>query len=265
MTQIYFEFNHFKDKDPYFLNLEKSQKKRKVLLWISTVLFLLLTLLSLFIQKKYPGKDFNFWVFTLHGSSHTVRIFQSLAGVLLVFFPLFLEWAFKVRMSFVNILFYEIYLFMALGIGSVLEGFVSIKSYDDVAHFMAGGLGAIVGISAWLNSIDQPRKKKNGKPFLAPGYAFGLFMVGFFGVLWEIWEYAVDSFLPQRDAQRTHNPDGTPRLGRDAIWDTMKDLTVNILGALFGLVLASLVNRACKGNYDRQFLILKDPRKQSKA
>lgn len=257
MTVITFDFEQFGFDKSYYLELEKSQKHRKIVLGIFCFLFVLLSLLAVYLTVNYQGEDLELGPFFLHGKSHGIRIAQALGGVALVFVPLILELIFKFRSSVLNIFVYEIYLFMALGIGSILEGFSSIDHYDDLAHFVAGGLGAILGISIWLNLLAKPRRRKNGEPFLGPGYAFGLFMTGFFGVIWEIFEFTADGIIPYRNTQRTYFPDGMPRLGRDAIWDTMKDLTVNILGALFGLILAWRIYLKCQGNYDRQFLFLK--------
>ena len=51
------------------------------------------------------------------------------------------------------------------------------------------------------------------------------------GAIWEIYEYTLDGLMGL-NMQHYHLVDGTPLMGRAALYDTMKDLIVDALGAL---------------------------------
>lgn len=263
MAETIFDMKLPGSEETLYVNLEKSKRTRKIVFGIFAVLFILLIILSFVLFFNYQGVTLEVGPFRFRKASHTVRILQAFCGIFLVFVPLMLEAISKLRIPVFNILFYEIYLFMALGFGSTMEGFARYHGFDNVAHFVAGALGTVIGVSIWINTIDKPQTMKNGRPNMGPGYAFGLFMTGCLGVFWEIFEYVVDIIIPYRNAQRTMFPDGTPRMGKDALWDTMKDLVVNIIGAAFGIFLVWLFYRLCKGCYDRQLVILQDERKKN--
>ena len=51
------------------------------------------------------------------------------------------------------------------------------------------------------------------------------------GALWEIYEFTLDSFL-ELNMQKYRENNGTPLIGQEALFDTMKDIVIDTLGAL---------------------------------
>ena len=81
------------------------------------------------------------------------------------------------------------------------------------------------------------------KPLVAS--LFALFFALSAGLVWEIYEFAVDGFLGM-NMQKFALKDGTELLGRLALMDTMVDLVVDAVGALVVAVAFSPVSFVTK-------------------
>ncbi|MDD7593311.1 MAG: hypothetical protein PUJ57_03640 [Peptoniphilaceae bacterium] len=67
------------------------------------------------------------------------------------------------------------------------------------------------------------------------GFALGMTLVG--GVLWEIYEFTIDAFMPKQNLQRYAAIGGGLLEGRAALMDTMVDLIWDLTGAVVALVI----------------------------
>ena len=105
------------------------------------------------------------------------------------------------------------FIFAAEILGEVNHYYVKIPGWDTMLHTMNGFLCATVGFSL-VYLLNRGSKNVNLSPFYLTLVAFCFSMT--IGVLWEFFEFAMDQIL-YLDI---------------GIIDTMKDLLVNLVGAI---------------------------------
>jgi hypothetical protein len=111
------------------------------------------------------------------------------------------------------------FVFLSLFLGSATDFYYQFWWWDMVLHISSGFLLGIVGFLALFVLNNTDRLPRGIRPsFLC---FFGVTFAVFVGVLWEIFEFAVDQMWPHVNMQSTET----------GVVDTMHDLIVNTLGA----------------------------------
>ena len=113
-----------------------------------------------------------------------------------------------------------LFVFLTLFLGSAIDLYYKYWWWDMVLHAGSGFLCGIIGFLAvfLLNQIDRiPRSMKPSFVCL-----FAVTFAVFLGVIWEIFEYAIDSVWPQANMMSLES----------GVRDTMNDLIVDTIGAI---------------------------------
>jgi len=212
---------------------KKKIEKRTIILW--TVRFLLVSSIVLNLIFLFP-QLFADHVITEQELLDTVNkkielVFLTLLTLVLSFLPDYLERRRKIQIP--NILEIVIVLFIYAGI------FLSVRFdlyyrffwWDDLLHMLSG---LIIGVIGFLLTYKINHKKSmNINPLFIAVFAFSFAMT--IGVLWEMFEFTVDSFWGTA-MQRWNLPENTYLVGRDyqgsGLRDTMSDLIIDGAGAL---------------------------------
>lgn len=125
--------------------------------------------------------------------------------------------------------------------GEILGFFVIFKWWDAMLHTFSGMFIALLAFSLiHLLSKDKENSFKANTWFVMI-FAFSVAVA--IGAIWEIFEFACDEFFGlnmQRAYVSTMSGRGEPFVGTDALRDTMKDLILDSLGALFVCVLCAI-------------------------
>lgn len=190
--------------------------------------------------------------------------------------PAFVQKTFNIELPTSLEIIVLVFIFAAQILGELAEFYVKIPLWDTMLHTSTGFLAASLGLSLidLLNRSDRFKIKLS--PFFVALVSFCFSMT--VGVLWEFFEFAMD-VLVQTDMQKDYivnsissvmlHPDGknTPviidgitdvvvngeSLGLGGyldigLYDTMKDLLVNFIGALvfsvFGFFYAKYQGRS---------------------
>ena len=113
-----------------------------------------------------------------------------------------------------------VFIFLSLFLGSALDFYYRFWWWDLVLHTASGFLLGIIGFVALfvLNQTDRVR------PAMTPAFIsfFGVTFAVTLGVVWEIFEFAVDRVWPHANMQSTET----------GVRDTMVDLIVDAAGAV---------------------------------
>lgn len=155
---------------------------------------------------------------------------QSALFLIVSFLPNFLI---KFKLDIPDFL-YIIFIFFCLAhffCGEILGFFVKVKWWDSALHTFSGMLIALLSFSL-INLLNKNSEDFKLNIWFAALFAFSLTVAT--GVIWEIIEYASDSFFGsnmQRAYVSTMNGRGEPLLGQAALDDTMKDLMLDAIGA----------------------------------
>jgi hypothetical protein len=100
--------------------------------------------------------------------------------------------------------------------------------YDTFMHITMGITFAFIGHLIFVKFISTERKSVVAGALLIVSFAIAV------GCCWEVFEYGLDIIMGT-NCQRTFQMNGLPRIGEDAIFDTMTDIIADIIGAVMYL------------------------------
>ncbi|MES2625054.1 MAG: hypothetical protein V4628_07240 [Pseudomonadota bacterium] len=143
--------------------------------------------------------------------------FESLIIMLVTFLPIMMARYFHIRIPLEFDTLAVIFIYMSLFLGEVQDFYIRFWWWDLVLH---AGSGFLVGIAGFLLVYVMNQNKRidmHLTPKFIALFAF-MFSQGF-GSLWEIFEFAMDSFFGLN-------------MQKSGLVDTMWDLIVNALSAL---------------------------------
>ena len=189
------------------------------------------------------------------------NVFTCILTLILFLIPMILEKKLKIEIpATLEIIIYT-FIFSAEILGEINEFYINIKNFDTILHTINGFIMAGIGFSF----IEIFNNNPNTKIYLDPKYLilFGFCFSMTTGVIWEIFEYTVDNLMykdMQKDTIITEitsvvlNEEGkniseTIEIEEIIIngenylkkhggyidiglHDTMKDLIVNLIGAI---------------------------------
>lgn len=155
---------------------------------------------------------------------------QSFMMLLCTYVPGFIERTGKVSVPNVMSIVFISFCLAHFVVGEIGELYVKSKIFDSILHTLSGSMIAILGFSIirLLNDSDKADLK------LSPLF-ISIFVVCFsitIGVLWEVVEFAADAITGSNMQRYSDSVTREPFLGRMALFDTMKDLMLDTIGAL---------------------------------
>ncbi len=228
-------------------------------------LFIVFTIVTSFIRKEYEN------------------IFVCVLSLVLLMIPGFISDKFSIELPSVLEVIIILFIFCSEILGEINCYYIKFQYWDTMLHTINGFICAAIGFSL----VELLNRKKKDKFNLSPLF---LSMVAFcfsmtIGILWEFFEFGCDYTL-HTDMQKdtivhsissvtldetnknvpVHidnikevtvngeklNIDGYLDIG---LYDTMKDLFVNFIGALvFSVIGYFYVKKRGKGNFAKQFI-----------
>lgn len=145
-----------------------------------------------------------------------------------------IEMLFRIKLPTLLTISYYLFIIGAT-VGAELFGlYININGWDSILHIFSGALLAMFAVVLLLNH-DKSVTDKN----IDILYYF-LIAVSFavmIGVLWEIYEFTGDNLF-NMNMQITTTYDGIVLSGKAAVYDTMKDLIIDVIGAIIGATVA---------------------------
>jgi flagellar biosynthesis protein FliR len=169
-------------------------------------------------------------LFTAHSASDYVKvILECLLGIFALFLPSALEHRFKITFPNAMHIFFVVFLYAAVILGEVHGFYYRFFHWDTVFHTLSGAMLAAFGFSV-IDIINRSERINLGLSDAFMSFFSFCFAV-MLDTLWEIVEFIMDTFL-SLNMQQYILPNGTVLAGHEALVDTMKDLIVDLLGAL---------------------------------
>ena len=211
--------SQLKEKKPYYLIIA-----RKVIFWLVTLM------LGIAIFLLLTRKDAN--------KGRIIFTMVQLIGMLFVLkIPQFIKNKYDFQIP--NLLDFILisFAFSGLILGDVFNFYGKIPYWDSILHTFSGVVIAYVGFIV-IEFLD--------KEYTIPLSVSPLFMSVIvvsvalaIGAVWEIGEYTVDDIFHTNNQQymqstrsTLYDEDDIPLQGHDAIDDTMKDLMLDLAGAI---------------------------------
>ena len=203
-------------------NIRKKLNKTKMIYMITRFCMLLLfvfNVLGFIIDKDDSQK-----------SRDLFNAAQSLMMFLCTFVPGFIERTGKVSVPNVMSIIFILFCMAHFVVGEIGGIYVKSKVFDSILHTLSGSMITILGFSIirLLNDSDNVDLK------LSPSFV-AIFVVCFsvtVGVAWEIVEFLADALTGSNMQRYSDSVTREPFLGRMALFDTMKDLILDSIGAI---------------------------------
>ena len=167
-------------------------------------------------------------------ADYVLMLVQCILGVIVMHIPSLLAKRFKFEPPVVLYTLYIIFLYCAIFLGEVRSFYYLIPHWDVILHSMSSIMTGFFGLMVvYILNRDEHLVVKLS-PFFISLFAFSFSVT--IGSLWEIYEFSFDGLLGL-NMQKFMTEDGTLLIGRAALLDTMKDIIVDTLGALFASVI----------------------------
>ncbi len=148
--------------------------------------------------------------------------FASVIILILTFLPAILQRNYRLSIPIEFELFIVLFIYGTLFLGEIKSFYTQFWWWDSFLHTFSGVLlGAIGFIIVYILNTD-PRVQVKMRPVFIALFAFSFAIA--IGALWEIFEFAMDSFFGLN-------------MQKSGLVDTMWDLIVDVVGALFASLL----------------------------
>lgn len=204
------------------MNDYKQTRFSKIILALCAVIFTLGTLTIPFIDDSALI------------STRAFQLFETLLMMLIIFIPMISNKVIQFKISPTMEIAFVTFCFASLILGDVANFYSRFAWWDTILHAISGVLMGVVGY-AIINTFNEIEENKLRYP--------PLFVVAWIicfslaaGTMWEILEFVTDGLFGL-NSQEFLASSGTfdtvhPRIGRDALWDTMVDLMLDLSGAI---------------------------------
>ena len=189
-------------------------------------------------------------------SDYALMVVQCSLGILAMLLPGWLARKWRVEIPSGMMILYLLFLYAAIYLGEVQSFYSRIPHWDMILHGFSGGmLGALAfSFVRLLNNSDRVHLVLS--PLFTAVFAFCFSIT--LGVFWEFYEYSMDGMLGL-NMQRFLQEDGMAFHGRAALCDTMQDLMINAVGALFTSAVGFISLKYKKGWVEKVMLRQQPP------
>lgn len=198
--------------------IDKTKVMYSVVRFVAALMFVL-NVLALFFDKDDSQK-----------SRDGFNAAQSFMMFVCTFVPGFVEKKGEVSIPNVMSVIFLVFCLAHFVVGEIGELYIKSKVFDSVLHMLSGSMLAILGFSIirLLNDSEKDYMK------LSPLFV-AIFVVCFsvtLGVLWEVFEFGMDAVNGTNMQRYSDSVSRVDFSGRDALFDTMKDLILDLIGAI---------------------------------
>lgn len=205
----------------------KKSRLKKVNNWIFVITFILMVI-NVVEMIVFKSHDYDAALF---------RMFQYVCMILVLKAPDILKHRFKMEVPLVLSVVIAWFSFNALVLGDGLDFYGKYPWWDSFLHFHSGIILSFVAL--WIVYFLM---KEKSKYFYLNRVFVSLFIISFslgIGAFWEICEFTADDLFNLNTQQYMKTTESSlvskedvPLQGHDALKDTMKDLILDLGGAV---------------------------------
>ena len=204
------------------MNDYKQTRFSKVILILCAVIFICGTLSIPFMEDSAMV------------STRAFQMFETALMMLIIFIPMITHRVMQIKISPTMEIAFVAFCFASLILGDVANFYSRFAWWDTILHAISGVLMGIVGyaIINTFNRVDERRLRYSPLFVVVWIICFSVAV----GTMWELIEFVTDGLFGL-NSQEFLSSSGTfdvvqPRIGRDALWDTMVDLILDLCGAI---------------------------------
>ena len=162
-------------------------------------------------------------------ADYALMLVECVLGLVVVHIPSFLERKLKFELPTVLYVLYLVFLYCAITLGEVRSFYYLIPHWDVFLHAFSSMMTGLFGYMLITIINRNDRLVVQLSPIFVAMFAFCFSVM--IGAVWEVYEFTFDGLLGL-NMQKFALADGTELSGHLALADTMKDIIVDILGAM---------------------------------
>lgn len=162
-------------------------------------------------------------------ADYLLMLVECVLGLVVINIPSFLARRFQFRLPVLLYCLYIVFLYCAIFLGEVRSFYYLIPFWDTILHAFSSMMIGFFGLMVITILNRDEHTVVALSPFFTALFAFSFAVT--IGTLWEIYEFAFDGMLGL-NMQKFMLDDGTLLTGHEAVSDTMKDIIVDVIGAL---------------------------------
>lgn len=198
---------------------------------IQAILFLTLVGSVIYIIiKLVTAPDISADASVRQKSDYVLMLVQSSGGLIVMFLPAFVNRRFAIQIPSAMQILYFVFLYAAIYLGEVRDFYYRFAFWDDLLHLLSGMMLAVLGFFLVRLLNDSEHRQVALSAGFVAFFAFTFAVAS--GAIWEIYEFTIDGLL-NTNMQKYATESGMQFVGRDALTDTMGDLIMDTIAALF--------------------------------
>ena len=170
-------------------------------------------------------------------SDYLLMLMQCILGLVTIHLPSILERRLRFELPGLLYGFYIVFLYCAIFLGEVRSFYYLFPRWDSILHFFSSMMTGFFGLMV-VTILNRDRHvSMNLSPLFVCLFAFCFSVT--IGSLWEIYEFLGDGLFGL-NMQKFMTAQGELLVGHNALRDTMKDIIVDVLGALLASVIGMI-------------------------
>ena len=170
-------------------------------------------------------------------SDYLLMLMQCILGLVTIHLPGILERRLRFELPGLLYGFYIVFLYCAIFLGEVRSFYYLFPRWDSILHFFSSLMTGFFGLMV-VTILNRDRHvSMNLSPLFVCLFAFCFSVT--IGSLWEIYEFIGDGLFGL-NMQKFMTAQGELLVGHNALRDTMKDIIVDVLGALLASVIGMI-------------------------
>ena len=170
-------------------------------------------------------------------SDYLLMLMQCILGLVTIHLPSILERRLRFELPGLLYGFYIVFLYCAIFLGEVRSFYYLFPRWDSILHFFSSMMTGFFGLMV-VTILNRDRHvSMNLSPLFVCLFAFCFSVT--IGSLWEIYEFIGDGLFGL-NMQKFMTAQGELLVGHNALRDTMKDIIVDVLGALLASVIGMI-------------------------
>lgn len=162
-------------------------------------------------------------------ADYLLMLMQCVLGLITIHLPGLLERKLRFELPGLLYVLYIIFLYCAIFLGEVRSFYYLFPRWDVILHFFSSMMTGFFGLMVVIILNRNKHVSMSLSPFFLCLFAFCFSVT--IGAVWEVFEYTADGLLGV-NMQKFITAEGVVLAGHAALTDTMKDIIVDILGAL---------------------------------
>ena len=162
-------------------------------------------------------------------ADYLLMLMQCVLGLITIHLPGLLERKLRFELPGLLYVLYIVFLYCAIFLGEVRSFYYLFPRWDVILHFFSSVMTGFFGLMVVTILNRNKHVSMSLSPFFLCLFAFCFSVT--IGALWEVFEYMADDLLGV-NMQKFVPAEGVVLSGHAALTDTMKDIIVDMLGAL---------------------------------